>query len=105
MTGRMEARRRARTIMATDSEWARIRESADAEDMPISRYVVLSLLSTSESQPPPHLPLEIQWCMARDVLVLSRIEKHRFERAGEEETWQTICEAVEALLEAEEVQG
>ena len=105
MTGPTEARRKARTIMATDSEWARIRERADAEDMPISRYVVLHLLSTSESQPPPQLPLEVQWRIARDVSVLSRIEKHRFERAGEEEAWQTICEAAEALLEADEAQG
>ena len=41
-----DPRRKARTIMATDSEWARIGERAKALDMPISRFVVRQVLDT-----------------------------------------------------------
>ena len=40
MTGSTTGRRRQHAIMATDSEWARIRECAAAEGMDISRFVV-----------------------------------------------------------------
>ena len=104
-----EPKRKARSIMASDSEWARIRERARALDMPISRFVVQQILGTTTTPQPlttrgPHpecLPADLQWRLAHHLLVLARIERYRFERAGEGEAWQAIEEEAEALLKAE----
>ena len=112
-----EPKRKARSIMASDSEWARIRERARALDMPISRYVVQHILdtttrpqamTTTTPQPlttsgpqSPGLPADLQWRLAHHLLVLARIEQYRFERAGSGEAWQAIEEEAGALLEAE----
>ena len=50
---------------------------------------------------PPSLPADLQWRLAHHLLVLARIEQHRFERAGEGEAWRAIEEEAEASLEAE----
>ncbi len=95
-----DPRRKARSIMATDSEWARIRERADTLDMPMSRFVVQQALTTTAPQA-AGLPADLQWRLAHRLMVLARIEEYRFERAGEGEAWQAIGEEIEALLEAE----
>ncbi len=95
-----DPRRKARTIMATDSEWARIDENAKALDMPKSRYVVQRALATTPPRP-EGLPADLQWRLAHRLMVLARIEQYRFERAGEGEAWRAIGDEVEALLEAE----
>ncbi|MDE0047489.1 MAG: hypothetical protein OXU19_16800 [bacterium] len=95
-----DPRRKARTVMATDSEWARIGENANTLDMPKSRYVVQQALTKMPPQP-EGLPANLQWRLAHCLLMLTRIEQYRFERAGESEAWQAIEEEVEALLEAE----
>ena len=104
-----EPRRKARTIMASDSEWSRIRECARALDMPISRFVVQQVLTTTTAPFPSAttipqtegLPADLQWRLAHHLMVLARIERHRLESAGESEAWQAIEEEVEALLETE----
>ena len=104
-----DPRRKARTIMASDSEWARIRERAKALDMPISRFVVHQLLGattapqqdTPGTPQPPGLPPDLQWRLGHHLMVLARLERHRFEHAGQGESWQAIEEEVDALLEAE----
>lgn len=111
-----DPRRKARTIMATDSEWARIGERAKALDMPISRFVVQLVLATTAPQfrntgttpdddamttPSPGLPADLQWRLAHHVMVLARLERHRFESAGHGEAWRAIEEEVDALLDAE----
>ena len=104
-----EPKRKARSIMASDSEWARIGERARALDMPISRFVVQHILDTTTRPQetttirpqPPDLPADLQRRLAHHLLVLSRIERYRFERAGEGEAWQAIEEEARALLEAE----
>ena len=98
-----EPRRKARTIMASDSEWARIREHAEARDMPISRFIVQQVLATSTTPQPTGLPTDLLWRLAHHLMVLARIERHRFESAGESEAWQAIEEEIEARLEAEAV--
>ncbi len=100
MTETHDPRRKARTIMASDSEWARIRERADTRAMPISRYVVQQALTTTTPQP-ENLPADLQWRLAHLLMVLGRIEEYRFERAGESEAWRAIGEEVGALLDAE----
>ena len=37
-------KRKARCVMATDTEWAMIREDADAEELSVADYVVRVLL-------------------------------------------------------------
>ena len=104
-----EPKRKARTIMVSDSEWARFGERAKALDMPISRFVVQQILgATTTPQPlttarpqPESLPADLQWRLAHHLLVLARIEQYRFERAGEGEAWQAIEEEAQALLKAE----
>ena len=120
-----EPKRKARSIMASDSEWARIGERARALDMPISRFVVQQVLGTTTrpqdvttmrpqdvttSGPQamttfgpqlPGLPTDLQWRLAHHLLVLARIERYRFEHAGSGEAWQAIEEEAKALLEAE----
>ncbi len=100
MMAAKDTRRKERTIMASDSEWARIDENANALDMPKSRYVVQRALAPTPPQP-EGLPVSLQWRLAHHLMVLFRIEQYRFERAGESEAWQAIEEEVEALLEAE----
>lgn len=101
MTAPDETKRKARTIMATDSEWDRIRKRAAAEDLPTSRYVVQRLLQPAADQLPPSLPIDVQWLMARHLLMLARIEKHRFEQSGQLEAWETLEEACAAFIESE----
>ncbi len=102
-----DTRRKARTIMASDSEWARIRERAKALDMPISRFVVHHLLGATDvsrhdtGTTPPDLPADLQWRLAHHVMVLARLERYRFESAGHGEAWEAIEEEIDALLEAE----
>ncbi|MCY4608047.1 MAG: hypothetical protein OXD40_05570 [bacterium] len=104
-----EPKRKARTIMVSDSDWARFGERARALDMPISRFVVQQILgATTTPQPlttgrpqPECLPVDLQWRLAHHLLVLARIEQYRFERGGSGEAWQAIEEEAQALLEAE----
>ena len=107
--GAKEPKRKARSIMASDSEWVRIGERARALDMPVSRYVVQKSLDTlatpqslaTEGPQQATLPVDLQWRLAHHLLVLARIERYRFERAGEGEAWQAIEEEAQALLDAE----
>ena len=101
MMGAKEPKRKARTIMVSDSDWARFGERAKALDMPISRFVVQQILGTTTTPQPECLPVDLQWRLAHHLLVLARIERYRFERAGSGEAWQAIEEEAQALLKAE----
>ncbi|MDE0241888.1 MAG: hypothetical protein OXQ84_17145 [bacterium] len=101
MTAPDEGKRRARTVMATDSEWARIQERAATEDLPTSRYVVQQLLQPAGEPAPPSLPIDVQWLMVRQLMMLARVEKHRFEQSGQLEAWETLEEACAAFVESE----
>ena len=115
-----DPKRKARSIMASDSEWARIGERARALDMPISRFVVQHILGTTtrpqdvtitrpqnvttSGPQSPGLPADLQWRLAHHLLVLARIERYRFERTNEGEAWQAIEEEAEALLDGKETE-
>ena len=76
MNDAADGKRKPRSIMATDSEWTRIRERAERERIPISRYVVRQSLATVERPAQEgRLPLSVQWRMARDIRVLLRLEE------------------------------
>ncbi len=97
-------KRRARCVMATDSEWQRIREAAAAAGLSISDYVLRILLS------PPSPPLDdagtalpawVQLRVARAALVLECIERLRLDRADMGAAWEEIVAEVDGWLEGE----
>ena len=99
-----DPRRHPRTVMATDTEWQRVRERADAAGMPISRFIC-QRAAGPERSPPPGLPQEA--VLARlerietAVLVLAEIERQRLAERGEDEGWEAAARRVALRLRAE----
>lgn len=58
-------RRKARTVMASDSEWTQIEVRADTLDMPVSRCVMQQALTTT-GRP----PVDLQWRLVHRLVVL-----------------------------------
>ncbi|MCY4591004.1 MAG: hypothetical protein OXE86_10720 [Alphaproteobacteria bacterium] len=81
--------------MATDSEWARIRECAAAEGMDISRFVV------QRATTPDAVPMAVVRRALREVLVLTRLERERIEELGLGEQWAATGAAVDAWMSRE----
>lgn len=90
-----EGRRTQHAVMATASEWARIRELAAEAGMEVSRYVV-----RRATQPDP-LPATVLRRAVRELLVLSRLEEARMADMGLEERWRAMGDAVDAWLDRE----
>ena len=90
--------------MATDSEWQLISELAAVAGMPISRYVVQQLMEPPRP-PTEGLPLELQRRVARQVLVLSKVEELRYREAKVADQWSALVADAEAEISAEEAQG
>lgn len=95
-------KRKARCIMATDTEWQRITGRARKAGLPISRYAVQRLLEpVGETAAPPGLLRQA----ARDLRVLVRIEERRFREEGAGAGWEELVGGVEAELDREEAMG
>ena len=93
-------KRKGRLVRATDAEWARVRDDAEAAGLTISAYVMRTLLARpepAEPGPPPALVRRV----ARAVLVLERLERARFERQGGGDVWRATVEEIEAWIDAE----
>ena len=109
MAGRPKGeKRRARCVMATDSEWQRIREAAAAARLSISDHVLRVLLAPPS--PPANtaegtLPARVQHRVARAVLVLELIEKRRLDKAGLGTAWDEIDREVDGWLDGEGALG
>ena len=88
-------RRSQHAVMATASEWARIRECAAAAGMEVSRYVV-----HRATQPDP-LPAAVLHRAVRELLLLSKLEEARMADMGLEERWRALGEAVDVWLDRE----
>ena len=95
MTGPAGGKRRQHAIMATDSEWARIREFAAAKGMDISRFVV-QRATTADTVPAAALRRAL-----REMLVLARIERERMEELGLGDQWAATRDAVDAWMDRE----
>ncbi len=97
-------KRKARCVMATDSEWQRIREGAAAARLSISDHVVRVLL-TPPSPPSDDtgtaLSARVQLRVARAVLVLEWIERLRLEKADMSSAWDEIVREVDDWLDDE----
>ena len=81
MTREMEDRRRQRGVTVTDSEWRRLKERAKEAGMPVSRFIVHRLAEEDPGPPldrgPGGLPAPVWQRVAREVLLLGRIEEQR----------------------------
>lgn len=94
-------RRKARTVMATDAEWARIGEAAAAAGLSISEHVVRSSLRLAEPAAEPDLPVSVLRRVARGVLALEEIEGRRLEIQGAGEVWRQALERADAWIDRE----
>ncbi len=109
MAGRPRGeKRRARSVMATDSEWQRIGERAAADGLSISDHVVRTLLAPP--LPPSDntgkaVPARVQLRLAHAVLMLERIEKLRFDEADMGTAWKDIAAEVDGWLDGAEELG
>ena len=98
-----DPRRYPRTVMATDTEWQRIRERAEAAGMPISRFVC-QRAAGPERRPPGVAPEAVLARLERietAVLVLAEVERQRLAERGEEEGWEAAARRVGLRLRAE----
>ena len=86
---------RPRVTMANDSEWKRIEQRAAAAGMKKSRYPILRALGSGG------LPRVVEREVARQVLVLAKLEERRLREAGAGEAWDETCAEVDAWLERE----
>ena len=98
-------KRKARVVMATDSEWQIIGERSEAARMSNSSFIVERAIAATETQSDDNLPIPLRRRVAREVLVLSRVEELRYRQAGETGAWEEIVAAAEAAIEAEETAG
>ena len=93
-------RRKARTVMATDAEWARIGEAAAEAGLSISEHVVRG--SAGPGAPAePGLPLPVRRRVARAVLALEEMEGRRLELQGAGEDWRRALERADAWIDGE----
>ena len=98
-----DPRRHPRTVMATDTEWQRIRERAEAAGMPISR-LICQRAAGPDRRPPGVAPEAVLARLERietAVLVLAEIERQRLAERGEEEGWEAATRRVALRLRAE----
>ena len=86
---------RPRLVTATDSEWKRIEQGAAAAGMKKSRYVILRGLA------PQSLAPAVEREVARQTLVLAKLEERRLRTAGAGAVWDEVCAEVDGWLERE----
>ena len=95
MSRRPAERRTQHAVMATASEWARIRELAAVADMDLSRYIV------HRATVPDPLPDTVLRRAVRELLLLAKIEERRMADLGLEDRWKALGDAVDAWLDRE----
>ena len=88
-------RRTQHAVMATASEWARIRELAAEAGMDLSRFIV-HRATGSDVVPPAALRRAV-----REVLLLAKLEEARMKDMGLGERWAALGDAVDAWLDRE----
>ena len=92
-----DPRRHPRTVMATDTEWRRIRERAKAAGMPISRFVCQRAAGPERRPPSTVAPEAVLARLERietAVLVLAEVERQRLAERGEEDGWEAAARRV-----------
>lgn len=102
MALRDDERRKARTVMATDTEWLQIGAHAGKAGLSVSRFVVRRLTEpVGETAVGPGLARQA----ARDLRVLVKIEERRFREENASEAWYELVAEAEAEMDGEEALG
>ncbi len=99
--------RRQHAIMVTDSEWVRLTERAKEAGMPVSRFIVHRL---AEEDPAPDrgpggLPAAVWRRVAREVLLLGRLEEERLAGQRLSEERDALAGEVDDWLDRQEELG
>ena len=90
--------------MATDSEWNRIRERAEAAGMSISSFICLRSAGPERKSPSSSIPQAVAAKLERietAVLTLVEIERRRLAERGEADDWETALRKVGFRLRTE----
>ena len=106
MTRDREDRRRQRAVTLTDSEWRRLKARAQEAGMPVSRFIVHRLAEEDPGPPPDRgpcgLPAAVWRRVAREVLLLGRLEEERLAAARLSEEREALAAGVDAWLVRQE---
>ena len=106
MTRDREDRRRQHAITVTDSEWLRLKTRAKEAGMPVARFIVHRLVEADPGPPPDRgpggLPAQIWRQVAREVLLLGRIEEQRMAGQHVSEERAALAAEVDAWLDRQE---
>ena len=90
--------------MATDTEWERIHERAEAAGTSMSRFIC-QRAAGPERRPPSAIAAEAMLArlerIETAVLVLAEVERQRLAERGEEEGWEAATRRVALRLRAE----
>ena len=99
-------KRKRRCVMATDSEWSRMREKAAADGKSCSEFIVRCCLADgTPAAPEPALAAPVLRRIARSVLALEEMERLRLIREGSEEGWKAALDRADRWLDGEGALG
>ena len=106
MAGPGGEKRKRRCVMATDSEWSRMREKAAADGKSCSEFIVRRCLHVPEpAAPEPALSARALRRIARLVLALEEMERLRLVREGSEGDWNAALDRADRWLDSEAALG
>ena len=106
MAGPGGEKRKRRCVMATDSEWTRMRERAAADEKSCSEFIVRRCLDAPvPAGPEPALPAPVLRRVARTVLALEEMERLRLMKAGSEADWSAALARADEWLDGEKALG
>ncbi len=101
-----DGRKRAHSVMATDSDWRLVRNRADRADMSASEYLISRGLAPEE---PAEIAEDLSLAAKRRALVDLRLlvlaERMRFEDEGRGAVWRRLVEEAEASVAADGREG
>ena len=102
MAGPGGEKRKRRCVMATDSEWSRMREKAAADGKSCSEFIVRCCLDggTPAAQEPA-LPAPVLRRIARSVMALEEMERLRLIGEGSEGDWHAALAKADRWLDSE----
>ena len=99
-----DSRRRPRSVMATDSEWLRIREWAEAAGLSLSSFICLRTAGPERKPPPGPTGQAFAAKLERietAILTLAELERQKLAERGEEDGWEAALRMVGFRLRTE----
>ena len=106
MAGAGGEKRRRRCVMATDTEWSRMRERAAADGKSCSEFIVRRCLDEPDpAQPEPALTAPVLRRVARLVLALEEVERLRLNKESLGVEWDALLADADRWLDGEAALG